>query len=99
MQLLLGAEDPDFCILTATGAWLEINFDLQPNENEFYLGLNGHNSPNSIKSCYSDAARSIVDSESFHPRNGFFLLGTHSNQKFAVTEACLCTCLKDEVDH
>ncbi len=25
-QLFLGAEDVDYCVLTAMGAWLEINF-------------------------------------------------------------------------
>ena len=87
-QVLLGSEDPDYCVLSAMGAWLEIYFCLQPDDdNPFFFGFQGYKNATSIKSRYSDAVRSIVLSETFHPRNGCRILGTHSNRKYAVTEA------------
>ncbi len=87
-QVLLGSEDPDYCVLTAMGAWLEIYFCPQPDDdNPFFYGIQAYSNADSIKHHYSNAVRSIVFSETYHPRNGCCILGTHSNQKYAVTEA------------
>ncbi len=75
-QLLIGAKDPEYCVLTAMGAWLEINFDLQPNgNNDFYFCFQGYNSPQTIRNHYSNAVRLIVKSVTFLARNGNCLLG------------------------
>ncbi len=78
-QVLLSLEDPEYCVLSAMGAWLEIHFRLRPDDNNTFLFGQGYNNINSIKGCYSDAVRSIVLSETLHPRNGCCILGTHSN--------------------
>lgn len=48
-KLLLGAKDQEYCVFTAMGAWLEINFDL--DNNNFYLSFQCYNSPQTIKNC------------------------------------------------
>lgn len=82
------------------GAWLEINSDIQPNNNnDFYFSFQGYNTPQTIKNCYSDAVRLTVESATFVARNGDHLLGFHSNCKYAVTEVQSSACSKDKVDH
>ncbi len=79
-QVPLGSEDPDYCVLSAMGAWLEIHFYPQPNDdNPFFFGFQGYNNTNSIKSNYSDAVRCMVLSETFQPRTGCHILGTIKN--------------------
>ncbi len=98
-KFFLVLEDPYYCVLSVMGAWLEIHICLQPDDdNTFFFGFQG-STMSTIKGHYSDAVRSIVLSETFHPRNDCCVLGTHSYQKYSVTEAQSSTCSKDEADH
>ncbi len=99
-QLLIGAKDHEYCVMTAMGACLEINFDLQPNDNnDFHFSFQGYNSHQTIKNLYSNAMRLIVESTIFIAKNGNHCLGTHSSHKYVMIEACSSARSNDAVDH
>ena len=96
-QVLLGAEDWRYCVLSLLGSWLELHFLLNPKANESLFGAFGLTDPFDIKSRAGYHRRKIFKDEEFVKE---FLgeLGFHSNLKHGVTTARKFGCSKDDVD-
>jgi hypothetical protein len=92
-QVLIGAMDTRYDVLSNLGLWLEYHFELNPGENEFIFGYSGLNDPIRIKERLARQLKEILLSDSFmSTRAG--LLGTHSVRKMAVTFARGTGCTK-----
>ncbi len=96
-QVLFGAEDWRYCLLSLLGSWLELHFLLNPKANESLFGAFGLTDPFDIKSRAGYHRRKIFKDEEFVKE---FLgeLGFHSNLKHGVTTARKFGCSKDDVD-
>jgi hypothetical protein len=97
-QILFGAMDWRYCALSNLAPWLEHHFTLNPEDNEYYFGIEGKDDPDSIKSSAAHHLKVIFEDEGF---NAFLdgLMGTHSLRKFAVNTARRNGCSKDDTDH
>ncbi len=92
-QVLIGAMDTRYDVLSNLGLWLEYHFELNPGENEFVFGYSGLDDPIRIKERLARQLKEILLSDSFMSvRAG--LLGTHSVRKMAVTFARGTGCTK-----
>ena len=83
-QVLIGAMDIRYDVLSNLGIRLEYHFELNPGDNEFVFGYSGLDDPIRIKECLSHQLKDILLSDSFMAARAG-LLGTHSVRKMAVT--------------
>ena len=88
-QILIGANDPDFCVLLALAAWLE-NRATHGGENNqrFLFGAREDDDEGArINEKYGAVLREIWETEEFRALSKEVLggLGTHSVRKFAAT--------------
>jgi len=98
-QILLGAMDPDFCVLLGLGVYMENWMEHGNGINSRFLFSEDVDdaTPNRIKNNIQTIIREAVNSPDFH-RAKPGPLGTHSNQKFPSTFAHRNGCARDEVD-
>lgn len=97
-QVLFGAMDWRYCAISLLAVWLEYHYMINPEENAFFLALNGLDCPLRIKEAASYHLRTIFNDEEFNlMAEG--LTGTHSERKFAVNNARKNGCSKDDTDH
>ena len=97
-QILFGAMDWRYCTLSNLAPWLEYHFTLNPEENDYFFGIQGNSDPTSIKTLAAYHLRDVLQDDEFSPfADG--LMGTHSLRKFAVTVARRNGCSKDDTDH
>jgi hypothetical protein len=96
-QILFGADDWRYCVLSLLSSWLELHFFLNPEENEFIFGAWGYKEHAKIKTSATYFLKKIINDEEFvHAL--LEALGSHSLRKFAVTIARGNGCTKDDVD-
>jgi hypothetical protein len=96
-QVLFGAEDWRYCVLSLLGFWLDLHFLLNPELNEDLFGDFGLTDPFAIKSSAGYYLRKLFHDEEFILEI-LGKLGFHSNRKHAVTTACKYGCSKDNID-
>jgi hypothetical protein len=96
-QLLMGANDWRYCPLVGLGLWLEYHFMINPEQNDFYFGIQGLNDLKAIKKRAADCLRGIFRSGDFNVVDDG-KTGTHSMRKFATTVARGSGCSKDDTD-
>ena len=92
-QVLMGAMDTRYDVLSNLGVWLEYHFELNPGENDFVFGYSGLDDPIRIKERLARQLKDILLSDSFMAARAG-LLGTHSVRKMAVTFATGTGCTK-----
>ena len=92
-QVLIGAMDTRYDVLSNLGVWLEFHIELNPGENDFVFAYSGLDDPMRIKERLAHQLKDILLSDScMAARAG--LLGTHSVRKMAVTFARGTGCIK-----
>jgi hypothetical protein len=97
-QVLMGANDWRYCPLVGLGLWLEYHFMNNPEENDFYFGIQGlGEDPAAIKKHAADCLRTIFQSGDFNVVDDG-KTGRHSMRKFATTMARGSGCSKDDTD-
>ena len=96
-QILFGAEDWRYCVLSLLASWLELHFLLNPEPNEYFFGAFGMTDPITIKNSAGYYLRKIIKDEDFI-RAVIGQLGSHSNRKFGVTYARKSGCSKDDTN-
>ena len=84
LQLVLGANDPHYDVLSLMGLWLEYRFENNPEENEFIFCIDGEDDPLRIKDRLRDILTSITGRDDFIVRD-LGPTGSHSIRKFSVT--------------
>ena len=89
-QVLFGAMDPKYDVLSALGLWSEYHCQTNLEPNEFIFGCCGLDDPVHIKEQMSHILEHILSQMNL---NGC-RLGTHSHWKLAVTFACGAACSK-----
>ena len=85
-QLMFGAMDVHYDVLSPLGLWLEYRFEHHPEENEFIFCVDGLEDPERIKDKIRRVLDHILGDVAFILRD-IGLIGTHSIRKFAVTFA------------
>jgi hypothetical protein len=100
-QIILGANDPDFCCLISLAGYLESRFGAQWGNARFLFGeRNDDDEPFRTNSNYSNALKSQWDKPEFKTlmaqiRGG---VGTHSIRKFASTWSAEHGCTHQDVE-
>jgi hypothetical protein len=97
-QILFGAEDWRYCVLSILASWLKLHFLLNPEPNEYFFGAFSMTDPITIKNSAGYYLRKIIKDEDFI-RAVIGQLGSHSNRKFGVTYARKGGFSKDDTDH
>lgn len=96
-QLLVGAQDWRYCVLSNMAQWLEYHFTLNPEPNEYVFGIAGMDDPISIKGSASYHLRQLLRGNDFiHLVEG--ITGSHSLRKLGVNIARGNGCNKDDTD-
>jgi hypothetical protein len=97
-QVLFGADDWRYCVISLLASWLELHFTINPEENNYIFGAWGLDDPIKIKRSATYHLKKIINDEEFiHAL--LEALGSHSLRKMAVTLARGGGCSKDHVDH
>jgi len=95
-QILIGANDPMYCVLLSLAIYLEVWFGAGEEHNQFLFGK-GDTAKKNLR-LMSKAFRDTWKRPDFvKVKPG--LLGTHSLRKFPCTMARNAGCSKDETDH
>ena len=103
-QIILGSNDPDFCVLLNIGIYLEYMFPTEMNDeglvNCFSIAKKSYNTKKRAGKILSD----IFTSDDFNTNFGDgrtsigAVLGSHSLRKCAATHARRNGCSRDEID-
>ena len=101
-QVLFGARNWRYCVLSLISTWLEHHFEMNPEANEYFFGAKGATDSKSIKASAAYYLRKLC-------KNDNFILelmeeiagktGTHSVRKFACNKSRGTGCSKDDTDH
>ena len=99
-QIIFGAADWKYCVLSLLGVWLESHFESSPDHgSDFVFDAVGACCPITIKEGVANHLRQLLSSEALKELADIVgNIGTHSLRKFAVTMARMCGCSKDDVD-
>ena len=100
-QIIFGAADWRYCVLSLLGVYLEANFEAHPdNDSEFVFDLVNSHCPIAIKESVSNHLRQLLQATEIDDLAAEVVggIGTHSLRKFAVTVARSSGCSKDDVD-
>jgi len=103
-QILLGADNPSFCVMLGLGSWLEYWCEQGYfKTSEFLFGINDEDDPDTIKRRASKIMAEVLRDPSFdavlelgHEENK---VGTHSIRKFAADIAAKNGALSDHIDY
>ena len=97
-QILLGAQNPSYCVLMSLSTWLE-HFISQGHMSvtNFAFGIDGQTNPELIKERASNFMKQIINDEEFINIVVDGKRGTHSIRKMTTTRARRHGCSKDEV--
>lgn len=85
-QVIFGAMNPHYDVLSTLGLWLEWRFEYLPEDIEFIFCVDAEDDPERIKDHVSDILRDMIKSNDFIIRE-VGRLGTHSTRKYSVTFA------------
>lgn len=83
-QILFGAMNPHYDVLSLLGLWLEYRYKMHPEESEFMFCYDGEEDPIRIKDHLRAIMTHILKHDDFVIRD-LGSLGTHSTRKFSVT--------------
>jgi len=101
-QILLGAMDPDFCILLALAVYLETRLAEQGGNNLYLFATeNDDEAPKRSLATFTKAInKKVFENREFQGLSGMTpgKLGTHSNRKFPATWATLMGALQHEIE-
>ena len=105
-QLVIGAMDTAFCVLTSLALWMELNFRRNPNAllSPYVFSFSDDNDipagGQKAKECAQTMFNKIFKMDAFNGPDGRSgdLLGSHSIRKFAATHTRRCGCNKDDKD-
>ena len=103
-QIILGSNDPDFCVLLNVGLYLEHMFPTEVNDeglvNCFSIAKKTYNTKKRAGKILSDIFTSDDFESNFGDGNGsiWALLGSHSLRKCAATHARRSGCSCNEID-
>ena len=100
-QIVFGAMDWRYCVLSTLGTWLEHHYTIHPDfDNEFFFDLGGTGDPDAIKESASYHFRLVLHDEDMQEITvvTLGLTGTHSIRKYAVNAARGNGCRKDDTD-
>ena len=101
-QILFGSRNWKYCVVSLLAVWLELHYELNPEQNDFFFGAKGATEPDTIKASAAYYLREIIKHDDFvldlmDEVRG--LTGTHSVRKFASNIARGNGCSKDDTDH
>ncbi len=100
-QIILGANDPNWCILIHMAVYLESFLTMHPGAKYLFTDSLLENGPNNLKSSWQNTLKKVVwsdpqfkDCQPELDNEEDSGIGTHSNQKFAAnfTSHSGCTC-------
>jgi len=100
-QIILGANDPDFCPLLALAGYLESRFDAQWGSARYLFGeRNDDGEPTRSNSNYSNALKAQWKKDAFKEVASQVRgsIGTHSLRKFGATWAAEHGCTSQDVE-
>lgn len=98
-QILLGAMDPNYCLLLALALYLEGWIELGEGQlAEYLFGSSGSTPKRTKKRCYSAVKKYVFDSREFVRAEVEGKLGMHSVKKYGTTYPRRNGCAKDNVD-
>ena len=99
-QILFGAMDWRYNVLSLLGVYLEHHAELCPGNNEFVFDIDLANDPDSIKDSAAYHLKRFLASHDVQDACATTLgdTGTHSIRKFAVNQARGAGCSKDDTD-
>ena len=100
-QVIFGAGDWRYCVLSLLGVWLESNYEsLELRVSEFVFDALGVECPVAIKDSVADHLRDLLRSGDVQAVAVMVvgLLGTHSLRKYGTTIARGNGCSKDDTD-
>ena len=106
-QIILGANDPDFCVLLNVGIYLEDTFPTEVNDEGLINCFASSGNALNTKKAVSRILKELFRSEDFKNRFsdgiefGSLLeqwLGSHSFRKCAATHARRNCCSRDEIN-
>jgi hypothetical protein len=99
-QIIFGAADWRYDVLSLLGVWLETLYESSELENEFIFDAIGAACPVTIKESVAYQLRALLKSEDIEDiaRSILGNLGTHSLRKYGTNLARGSGCSKDEVD-
>ena len=89
-QVLFGARNWRYCVLSHLGMWLKLHFELNPEDNnKFVFGAKGKSNPEEIKTSAAYHLWNIMKSGDFtldaaNLVNDDLDMGSHSTCKFGV---------------
>ena len=101
-QVLFGSRDWRYCVVSHLATWLELHFELNPEDNEFFFGARGATDPDAIKASAAYYLRALCKNDNFvlelmEEIEG--KTGTHSVRKFACNKSRGNGCSRDDTDH
>ena len=96
-QILLGSDNPRYCVLLALGLHLEEWLATPAGVASPYLFGRSNNPKTTARRIYS-ILRQVFESDDFNS-TAIGNLGTHSFRKYATTYARRNGCSKDDADH
>jgi hypothetical protein len=105
-QIVIGAMDTAFCVLTSLALWMELNFRSNPNAllSPYIFSFSDDNDiptgGQKAKETTQTMFNKIFKMEAFNGPDGTTgdHLGSHSIRKFAATHTRRCGCNKDDKD-
>ena len=99
-QIIFGAADWRYDVLSLLGAWLETVYTVAPDmESDFYFDMVGAKCPIRIKETVMDQLRETLASQDMAAAGtAIGNTGTHSLRKYGTTFARASGCCKDDVD-
>ena len=100
-QIVFGAADWRYCVLSLLGVYLETNFEAHAdNDSNFVFDLVNAHCPVAIKESVASHLRTLLEATEIEDLAAEVAgnIGTHSLRKFAVTTARSSGCSKDDVD-
>ena len=106
-QIMLGANDSDFCVLVAFAIYIQFALEFTNADNSEYIFCDTEETPDSVKQQVSvNLKKKVIESEEWielqrQTHGDSYVIdkcGTHSLRKFATTLARLIGSLQDEVE-
>ena len=102
-QIILGASDRSFCVLTLLSIHLQYLLEFLNGENSDYLFCNSGKTPETVKALIGKAIRDhVTNNEGWRNLQEEGVdsgpVGSHLNRKLASRLACRQGCTQDDVD-
>ena len=99
-QIILGADDTDFCTLLALACYLESRLTDGTQGKYLFGERDDEDEPARVNDWYQRTLKNAWNNPDFQQLQAQItgLLGTHSIRKFPATYACECGCRKDETE-